>query len=99
MIVPPRTKHSACFGVLVGSAPGGDASTPMPKTKLTALLIAATLLAAGAVGATPAFASHNETVFFEAPRDLLGASAATQAKTLAKLISDSDPGAMKMAAE
>ena len=57
----------------------------MRTTKLTALLIAATLLGAGAVGAAPAFASHSETVFFEAPRDLLGVPAATQAKTLAKL--------------
>jgi len=57
----------------------------MPKTKLTALLIAATLLGAGVLGAAPAFASHGETVFYEAPRDLLGVPAATQAKTLAKL--------------
>ena len=57
----------------------------MRTTKLTALLIAATLLGAGTLGAAPAFASHSETVFFEAPRDLLGVPAATQAKTLAKL--------------
>ena len=54
---------------------------PMRRTNLTALLTAAALLGAGAVGAAPAFASHGETVFFEAPRDLLGVSATTQAAT------------------
>jgi len=56
----------------------------MRKAKLTAVFIAAALIA-GAAFATPALASHGETVFFEAPRDLLGVPAATQAKTFAKL--------------
>jgi hypothetical protein len=66
--------------------PGGRrATTPMRPAKFTALLIAAMLLGGGALGAVPAFASHGETVYFEAPRDLLGVPSATQAKTLAKL--------------
>jgi len=57
----------------------------MRSAKLTTLLIAAALLAGGAVAAPAALASRSEIVFFEAPRDLLGVPAATQAKTLAKL--------------
>jgi hypothetical protein len=57
----------------------------MRPAKLTALLTAAALLGAAAAGPPAAFASHGETVFFEAPRDLLGAGSATQAKSLAKL--------------
>ena len=57
----------------------------MNRAKLTAILSAAALLFAGAAGAPAAFASHNETVFFEAPRDLIGVPAATQQATLAKL--------------
>ena len=58
---------------------------PMRRANLTALLTAAALLGAGAIGAAPAFASHGETVFFEAPRDLLGVSATTQAATFKQL--------------
>ena len=57
----------------------------MRRANLTALLTAAALLGAGAIGAAPAFASHNETVFFEAPRDLLGVSATKQAATFKQL--------------
>jgi hypothetical protein len=57
----------------------------MRKAKLTAILTAAALLAGAAFAAPAALASHSETVFFEAPRDLLGVPAATQATTLAKL--------------
>jgi hypothetical protein len=59
----------------------------MRSAKLTAFLTAVALLGAGAFAAPAALASHNETVFFEAPRDLLGVSASSQAKTLAKLSS------------
>jgi hypothetical protein len=59
----------------------------MRPAKLTAILTAAALLAGAAFAAPAALASHNETVFFEAPRDLVGVSPATQAKTLAKLSS------------
>ncbi len=55
----------------------------MRRSKLTALLTAAALLGAGALGAPAALASHNETVFFEAPRDLL--SPVTQAEALKQL--------------
>ena len=57
----------------------------MRRANLTALLTAAALLGAGAIGAAPAFASHSETVFFEAPRDLLGVSATKQAATFKQL--------------
>jgi hypothetical protein len=57
----------------------------MRRAKLTALLTAAIALGVGALGAAPALASHNETVFFEAPGDLLGAPAARQARTLNQL--------------
>ena len=59
----------------------------MRSAKLTAVLTAAALCAGAAFGAPAALASHNETVFFEAPRDLVGVSPATQAATLAKLSS------------
>jgi hypothetical protein len=55
------------------------------KAKLTAALTAALLLAFGALSAPAALAAPGETVFFEAPRDLLGVSAATQDATFAKL--------------
>jgi hypothetical protein len=57
----------------------------MRPAKLTALLTAAVLLGVGTLGAAPAFASRGETVFFEAPSDLLSVSATTRARTLAKL--------------
>ena len=53
--------------------------------KLTAVLTAATLLAVGALAAPAALASHNETVFFEAPRDLLGVPGPQQQASIAKL--------------
>ncbi len=59
----------------------------MRPIRLTTLLCACALGLAGLAGASPALASHGETVFFEAPRDLLGASAKTQAKTVATLSS------------
>jgi len=59
----------------------------MRSVKLTALLCAAALAAAAAVAAAPAAASHGETVFFEAPRDLLGVSTATRTQTIATLTS------------
>ncbi|MGD1051142.1 MAG: hypothetical protein ABR947_08745 [Solirubrobacteraceae bacterium] len=59
----------------------------MRSAKLTAILTSAAMLAVGAFAAPAALASHNETVFFEAPRDLIGVAPATQAKTLAKLSS------------
>jgi hypothetical protein len=56
----------------------------MSRSRLTALITAAALLAGGgAFGAAPALASHNETVYFEAPNALL--TPATQAATLAQL--------------
>ncbi len=57
----------------------------MRSAKLTAVLTSAALLAGGALAAPAALASPSETVFFEAPRDLLGVPASTQAATLAKL--------------
>ena len=57
----------------------------MRPAKLTALLTAAALLGAGALSAAPAFASHAETVFFEAPRDLQGVSATQQAAAFRQL--------------
>ena len=51
---------------------------------LTALLTATTLLGAGAL-APAALASHSETVFFEAPGNLLDVPAASQARTLGEL--------------
>ena len=57
----------------------------LKPAKLTAVLSAAALLGFGALAAPAALASHDETVFFEAPRDLLGVPAATQQATLAKL--------------
>jgi hypothetical protein len=55
----------------------------MRRVKLTALLTPAVLLVAGALGAAPALASHDETVFFEAPNALL--TTATQAPALEQL--------------
>jgi hypothetical protein len=52
---------------------------------LTTLLCAAALLAGGAALAPAALADHGETVFFEAPGDLLNATPAHRAKTLAQL--------------
>ena len=57
----------------------------MRPAKLTALLCATALLALGGGAAVPALASQTETVFFEAPRDLLGAGSVGQAKAIAKL--------------
>jgi hypothetical protein len=59
----------------------------MRSAKLTALLaLLAAALLAGAAFAPPApHATRQETLFFEAPRDLVGVSPATQAKTIAKL--------------
>ena len=59
----------------------------MRPAKLTAILTAAALLAGAAFAAPAALASHNETVFFEAPRDLISVSPATRSATLAKLSS------------
>jgi hypothetical protein len=55
------------------------------SAKLTAILTAAVLLGFGALSAPAALASHSETVFFEAPRDLLGVPGPQQQATLAKL--------------
>ncbi len=58
----------------------------MRRTTLTAVLAtAAALCASAAFSAPAALASHGETVFFEAPRDLVGVSSTTQARTIAKL--------------
>jgi hypothetical protein len=57
----------------------------MRKAKLTATLCAAALLAAGALAAPAALASHNETVFFEAPGSLLDVSAPARTQALAQL--------------
>ena len=57
---------------------------PKPA-KLTAILTAAALLGLGAIAAPAALASHSETVFFEAPQDLLNVSAAQQQATVTKL--------------
>jgi hypothetical protein len=57
----------------------------MRKAKLTAIICAATLLAAGALAAPAALASHNETVFFEAPSSLLDVSAPARTQALAQL--------------
>lgn len=57
----------------------------LKPAKLTAILTAAALLGLGAVAAPAALASHSETVFFEAPQDLLNVSAAQQQATIAKL--------------
>ena len=53
----------------------------MRRATLTTLLCAAALVATAA----PALASHNETVFFEAPGSLLNVSAPARAKTLTQL--------------
>jgi hypothetical protein len=50
---------------------------------LTAALAAA--LALGAAAAPAALASHDQTVFFEAPQDMLGVSGTVQASSFAKL--------------
>jgi len=55
----------------------------MRRAKLTALLTAAALLGAGALAAAPALASHDETVFFEAPNALL--TPATREPTIRQL--------------
>jgi hypothetical protein len=55
----------------------------MHRAKLKALLTASVLFTVGALGASPALASHNETVFFEAPNALL--TQATQAATISQL--------------
>jgi hypothetical protein len=57
----------------------------MRPARLTAVLTTAAVLAGAAVAAPAALASPGETVFFEAPRDLVGVSPATQAKTIAEL--------------
>ena len=57
----------------------------MRRTPLTALLCAAALIVAGAASAPAALASHNETVFFEAPGSLLDVSPPARAKTLQQL--------------
>src|SRR5580658_9678494 len=57
----------------------------MRPLKLTALICAAALLGAAGLAATPALADQSQTVFFEAPRDLLEVTAATRAATIAKL--------------
>ena len=57
----------------------------MRRATLTALLTAVALLGAGAISAAPALASHSETVFFEAPRDLQGVSSAQQAAAFKQL--------------
>ncbi len=55
----------------------------MRHAKLTALLTVAALSVAGGMNAAPALASHNETVFFEAPNALL--TTATRTPTLNQL--------------
>jgi hypothetical protein len=57
----------------------------MRRPKLTAVLCAAAVCAAGALGAPAALASHDETVFFEAPDSLLDVSTAQRTKTLDQL--------------
>jgi hypothetical protein len=57
----------------------------MRRTPLTAILCTTALLAAGALSAPAALASHNETVFFEAPGSLLGVSAPARTNTLTEL--------------
>jgi hypothetical protein len=57
----------------------------MRPAKLTAVLIAAALLAGASVAASSALASTSETVFFDAPRDLVNVTPATREKTLEKL--------------
>ena len=58
----------------------------MRSVKLTALLCAAALLGAGGVAAAaPRWRSPGETVFFEAPRDLIDVTPARRAATIAKL--------------
>jgi hypothetical protein len=58
---------------------------PIRPAKLTAILTAAVLLGFGALAAPAALASHSETVFFEAPRDMLGVPGPQQQATIAKL--------------
>jgi hypothetical protein len=57
----------------------------MRSLKLTALACTVALVGAGAFGVAPALASHSETVFFEAPRDLIWVTPAQRAATIAKL--------------
>jgi hypothetical protein len=57
----------------------------MRSLKLTALICAAALLGVVGLAASPALADQSETVFFEAPRDLLEVTGATRAATIAKL--------------
>src|SRR5579864_8819996 len=56
----------------------------MNKARLTALIATLTLLA-GAALVPSAFGAYGETVFFEAPENLLGVPATYQAKTLSEL--------------
>jgi hypothetical protein len=57
----------------------------MRPVKLTALLCAAALLGGAAWTAAPALARPGQTVFFEAPRDLIEVTPAQRATNLAKL--------------
>src|SRR5580692_1172159 len=57
----------------------------MRRPNVIALLCAFALLSLGAIAAPAALASHNETVFFEAPGSLLDVSAQARAKTLTQL--------------
>jgi len=57
----------------------------MRRTNAIALLCTVAMAGFGAVAAPAAFASHNETVFFEAPGSLLDVSAQARTKTLAQL--------------
>ena len=57
----------------------------MRPVKLTALLCSAALIAAAGLGAASALASPGETVFFEAPRDLIDVTPAARSATIAKL--------------
>lgn len=52
------------------------------RTFLLPMLAAVVL---GAVGASPAMASHTQAMFFEAPRDLVDVTSAARAKALAQL--------------
>ncbi len=52
---------------------------------LSLVALACAVACACAVGAAPAVASHNQAMFFEAPRDLLEVTPAARAKALAQL--------------
>src|ERR1019366_5615759 len=63
-------------------APVSQLSMFKIRTFLLPMLAAVVL---GAVGASPAMASHTQAMFFEAPRDLVDVTSAARAKALAQL--------------